>query len=70
MTGLLVSKTEKEVTLKDAEALVRTFKTADIESLAKSPISLMPADLHQLITTQELTDVVEYLTTLREVKKK
>jgi len=70
VTGLLVSKTEKEVTLKDAEALVRTFKTADIESLAKSPISLMPADLHQLITTQELTDVVEYLTTLREVKKK
>ena len=68
-TGLLVNKTATEVALKGADAIVRTFKTADIETFAQSPISLMPADLHQLMTTQELVDVVEYLLTLREAKK-
>ncbi|MBI3822345.1 MAG: c-type cytochrome [Planctomycetes bacterium] len=69
-SGLLVSQTKEEVTIKDAESIVRTFKTADIESFTKSPTSLMPADLHHLITTQELVDVVEYMLTLREARKK
>src|SRR5205807_4051974 len=68
--GILISKTLAEVTLKDKDAILRTFKAADIESLTKSPISLMPADLHRSMTTQELADVVEYLLTLREVRKK
>jgi len=68
--GLLVSKTAEEVSIKDAESIVRTFKMTEVESVAKSTVSLMPADLHQAITTQELTDVVEYLLTLREARKK
>jgi putative heme-binding domain-containing protein len=67
--GLLVSKTAEEISIKDAEAIVRTFKIADLDSITRSPISLMPADLHQLITTQELVDVVEYLLTLKEARK-
>ncbi len=67
--GLLVSKTAEEISIKDAEAIVRTFKTSEVESVVRSPISLMPADLHQSMTTQELVDVVEYLLTLREAKK-
>ncbi len=67
--GLLVSKTAEEIAIKDAESIVRTFKIAEVESAAKSAISLMPADLHQLMTTQELVDVVEYLLTLREARK-
>ncbi len=69
-SGLLVSSTPDETTIKDAESIVRTFKAAEIESLTKSSISLMPADLHQSMSTQELTDVVEYLLTLREARKK
>jgi putative membrane-bound dehydrogenase-like protein len=69
-SGLLVSKTPTEITLKDAEALVRTFKTADVESVARSPVSIMPADLHKALSTQDLADLVEYMQTLREVKKK
>jgi putative membrane-bound dehydrogenase-like protein len=68
-SGLLVSKSADEISIKDAEAIVRTFKTSEVESVTRSPISLMPADLHQAMTTQELVDVVEYLLTLREAKK-
>jgi putative heme-binding domain-containing protein len=68
--GLLVSKTAEEITIKDAESIVRTFKTAEVDTITRSPISLMPADLHLLMTTQELVDVVEYLVTLKEARKK
>lgn len=67
--GLLVSKTAEEISIKDVEAIVRTFKTAEVESVTRSPISLMPADLHQSMSAQELVDVVEYLLTLKEVRK-
>ena len=69
VNGLLVSKTPAEITLKDAEALLRTFKTADVESVTRSPVSIMPADLHKALTTQDLADLVEYLHTLREAQK-
>jgi hypothetical protein len=64
----LVSKTPAEVTLKDAESLVRTFKMDDVASVTRSAVSLMPADLHKALTTQELADLVEYLQTLREAR--
>jgi putative heme-binding domain-containing protein len=64
-SGLLVSKTPTEISLKDAEALVRTFKIAEVESVTRSPVSMMPADLHKALTTQDLADLVEYLLTLR-----
>jgi len=67
--GLLVSQTPTEITLKGADALVRSFKTADVESVTRSPISIMPADLHQAINTQELVDLVEFLLTLKEARK-
>jgi putative membrane-bound dehydrogenase-like protein len=66
--GILASKTEASVTIKGADAIARTFKSAEIAGLAKSPVSLMPADLAKVLTVQELTDVVEYLLTLREVR--
>ena len=69
VNGLLVSKTPAEIVVKDNEALVRTFNTADLESVTRSPISLMPADLHTALTVQELADLVEYLQTLRAAKK-
>jgi putative membrane-bound dehydrogenase-like protein len=69
MNGVLVSKTAAEVTLKGADALVRSFKAAQVESLTRSPVSLMPADLHKALSTQDLADLVEYLQTLREARK-
>jgi putative heme-binding domain-containing protein len=68
-TGILVSQTPEEVTLKGADAILRTFKKAEIESLEKSNVSLMPADLHKALTIQDLHDLVEYLLTLKEAQK-
>ena len=66
VTGLLVSKTDSEVVLKDAGGIVYTLKLADVDELKKLTTSLMPADLQKLLTPQDLVDVVDYLTTLKK----
>lgn len=63
--GLLVSKTEKEVTLKTAEGIVRPLPAADLE-LRKLHTSLMPQDLQKLLSPEQLVDVVEYLASLKK----
>ena len=65
-TGILINQTDKEVTLKSIDALVRTFPRKEIETMKKQSISLMPADLQKTMTTQDLVDVVEYMVTLRK----
>jgi putative heme-binding domain-containing protein len=67
-TGLLTSDAADAVTLKGADGILRTLKRADIEQIRRSSVSLMPADLHQALTTQDLADLVEYLLTLREAR--
>ncbi len=64
--GLLVSSTDTETQIKDINGLVKTFKAAEIEDKVKQSISLMPADLQKVMSVKELTDVVEYLATLKE----
>ncbi|MBM4003491.1 MAG: DUF1080 domain-containing protein [Planctomycetes bacterium] len=64
--GLLVSQTDAEVTIKLADALQRTYKKSDVETIKKLETSLMPADLQKTMTAQDLLDVVEYLATLRK----
>jgi putative heme-binding domain-containing protein len=66
LTGLLVSQTADAVTIKKEDSLTVTVKPSEIEELVKQKISLMPADLQKTMTTQELVDVVEYLTTLKK----
>jgi putative heme-binding domain-containing protein len=66
IAGLLVSQTDDAVTLKKEDSLTVTLKPSQIDELVKQKISLMPADLQKTMTTQELVDVVEYLTTLKK----
>jgi putative membrane-bound dehydrogenase-like protein len=66
ITGLLVSQTAEAVTIKKEDGLTITLKPSDLEELVKQKVSLMPADLQKTMTTQELVDVVEYLTTLKK----
>ena len=68
VTGIIVSETKDAISIKTAEAIVQTYKPSDIESKTQLKVSLMPADLQKLMSTQDLVDVVEYLTTLKKAK--
>ena len=63
--GLITSRTDEKVVVKNKEGVVRELSTSDVEEIVKQPVSLMPADLYKLMTQQELVDVVEYMTTLK-----
>jgi len=69
VSGVLTSQTADSVTIVTQDAITRTFKRSEIERMAKSNISLMPADLQKVMSAQELVDVVEYMTTLKQTKK-
>ena len=66
VSGLLVSKTDDELVLKDANGIIHALKMAEVDEFKKLPTSVMPADLQKLMSTQDLIDVVEYLMTLKK----
>ena len=68
-TGIITSDEADKVSIKGADAIVRTFPVADIEERIKQKISLMPADVAKTLSVDELTDLVEYLSTLKTAKK-
>ena len=63
-SGFITSETEMELTLKQVGGVTSTHKTSEIQSRATSTQSLMPAGLQQLMTFDDLVDLVEYLTSL------
>ncbi len=67
-TGLLVNQTDQNVAIKTAQGILKSFTRAEVEAIEPSPVSLMPANLQQLLTTDELIDVVAYLTTLKSAQ--
>ena len=69
LVGLKISETPEEVQIKAADSIVHKIKKKDIDTITKSPISLMPADLHKELTLQDLADVVEYMVSLKDAKK-
>lgn len=64
VTGLLASRTDDTLVLKDAEGILHTLAAADLESLQRQPVSLMPAGLQRALSAQDLVDLVAYLATL------
>ncbi|MCB9950363.1 MAG: DUF1080 domain-containing protein [Planctomycetaceae bacterium] len=66
VTGLLVSDSDTEIQIKDDKGIVRRIPADNIEGKKKQDTSLMPADLQKLLNQQELLDIVEYLTTLKQ----
>lgn len=65
INGLLISQDAASVTLRTAQAIDRTVDREEIVELKKSDKSLMPDDLHQLVDTQGLVDIVHYMLTLK-----
>jgi putative heme-binding domain-containing protein len=67
--GLIVSETTDELVLKDAKAIATHIRKSDITKRTKQKLSLMPAGLQQTMSTQDLVDLVEYLSSLRKAVK-
>jgi putative membrane-bound dehydrogenase-like protein len=61
-TGVLLSENfDSTITLADADGKRIVLKRLDIEQREASPKSLMPDDLHRLMTRREFLDVLAYL---------
>jgi putative heme-binding domain-containing protein len=68
-SGMLVSETPDEVAIKAVGGIVTRYKTSDVASRTQQKLSLMPADLQKTMSAQDLVDLVEYLTTLKQQSK-
>ncbi len=66
LVGLIVSDTADELILKDAKAIQTHLKKSDILSRRQLKVSLMPSGLQQTMSTQELVDLVEDLSSLKK----
>jgi putative heme-binding domain-containing protein len=64
ITGLLIEETKESLLLRDANAKDHRIPIANIESRAKSTVSIMPENIVAALTEDELIDLVEYLATL------
>jgi putative heme-binding domain-containing protein len=63
--GFIASETADELALKTVGGIVSRYKKSDIASKTQQKTSIMPSNLQQMMTVQELVDLVEYLTTLK-----
>ena len=61
-----MSETADEVLLKDAKAIATHVKKGDIATRRKLKTSLMPVGLQQTMSTQDLVDLVGYLSSLKK----
>jgi putative heme-binding domain-containing protein len=65
-TGLLVSQTEEEIILKDAQGIERKYPREEVLEFKKQEKSLMPENLHHNFDEQGLVDIVEYMLSLKK----
>jgi putative heme-binding domain-containing protein len=66
VTGIIQSETAEQIVVKTADAISVTLLKSEIEESKKFKTSLMPNNLQALMTTQDLVDVVEFLTNLKK----
>jgi putative heme-binding domain-containing protein len=65
VAGLLISRDENEVVLKDATNKLQRIPATNIEELLPQAKSMMPDLLFRDMTAQQVADLVEYLTSLK-----
>ena len=65
-SGLIASETTDELAIKSIGGTVTRYKKADIVKRTKQKLSIMPAGVQQAMSTQELVDLVEYLSSLKK----
>ena len=64
-SGFITSETKEELTLQQVGGVTSTHKKSDIQNRTTSAQSLMPPGLQQLMTFDDLVDLVEYLAGLK-----
>lgn len=64
--GIIVSKNETDIVLRIPGGIVKSFKTSALKSYQQVPESLMPEGLADGMSTPELVDLIEYLSTLKK----
>jgi putative heme-binding domain-containing protein len=67
--GLIVSETADEITVKAVGGIVTRHKKSDIAKREQQKLSVMPAGLQQTMSSQDLVDLVEYLSALKKLAK-
>jgi putative membrane-bound dehydrogenase-like protein len=65
ITGLIVEDRPTHVILRDANAKDHKIAATDIDRRVKSKKSLMPEDLIQFLSEEDLVDIVDYLHSLK-----
>lgn len=64
--GLITSETADEITVKTQNGISTPYKKSDIAKRTKMKLSIMPQGLQMAMTTQDLVDLVEYLSGLKK----
>jgi putative membrane-bound dehydrogenase-like protein len=64
--GIVVSKNETDIVLRIPGGIVKSFKTSALKSYKQMPESLMPEGLADGMSTKELVDLMDYLSTLKK----
>lgn len=70
LTGYRTSENETTLSLRMAGGIQRDIEKADIEKTSSQTLSLMPVGLETAITTQELVDLVGWLTQQKNAQPK
>ena len=66
--GIVSSETAEEIAVKTQNGISTRYKKSDLAKREMQKLSIMPAGLQQAMSTQDLVDLVEYLTTLKKAK--
>jgi putative heme-binding domain-containing protein len=61
ITGLIQSRTESEITVKQIGGAISSYSTDQVRSIEQLNTSLMTPNLHLLMSQKELVDLVAYL---------
>jgi putative heme-binding domain-containing protein len=64
--GLIASETADEIAFKLQTGVIVRHKKSDIAKRAKQSLSIMPSGIQQAMTTQDLVDLIEYLSSLKK----
>lgn len=64
--GIISSKNETDIILKLPGGTIQNFKTSALKSVKQLPNSMMPEGLADAMSTTDLVNLVEYLTTLKK----